>query len=290
MHFTTSLAACVLVSFVLAAPIPQLAGEGAACNSVFSSTDNGVGYGTENALDKLAGTISGAKGSRRRRQLAGEGAACNSLFSSTDNGVGFGVENFEDGLAGDDNQASGGSSGGAPPPPPPPPGPGPHRRQLDKIAKGVQTLSSAIGTGPATSSTTGALADLDGEATGAAANVGAELGGSEEQTLEEVGSTLGKAGGSLLSGAGNTGSSSPSLPSLVPHLPALPAVPARRQLDKIAKGAQTLAASKGLGSVTEAATNEAVDLDGELTGDAANAGQQVGSTEESTLEQVGNSA
>jgi hypothetical protein len=33
----------------LAAPIPQLAGEGAACNSVLSSTDNGVGYGVENA-------------------------------------------------------------------------------------------------------------------------------------------------------------------------------------------------------------------------------------------------
>lgn len=34
----------------IAAPIPQLAGEGAACNSVLSSTDNGVGYGVENAL------------------------------------------------------------------------------------------------------------------------------------------------------------------------------------------------------------------------------------------------
>jgi len=36
-------------ALVLAAPIPQLAGEGAACNSVLSSTDNGVGYGVENA-------------------------------------------------------------------------------------------------------------------------------------------------------------------------------------------------------------------------------------------------
>lgn len=33
----------------LAAPIPQLAGEGSACNSLLSSTDNGVGYGVENA-------------------------------------------------------------------------------------------------------------------------------------------------------------------------------------------------------------------------------------------------
>ena len=36
-------------ALVLAAPIPQLAGEGAACNSILSSTDNGVGYGIENA-------------------------------------------------------------------------------------------------------------------------------------------------------------------------------------------------------------------------------------------------
>ncbi|PIA80038.1 hypothetical protein CB0940_12138 [Cercospora beticola] len=139
--------------------------------------------------------ISGAKaGHRHRRQLAGEGAACNSVLSSTDNGVGYGVENLLDGIAGDDTPASGGSDGGNPaPPPPPPPGP-PHRRQLDKIAKGVQTLSSALGMGQATESTTDALVDLDGEATGAAANLGAELGGSEEQTLEEVGFHVGESG------------------------------------------------------------------------------------------------
>ncbi|EME85526.1 uncharacterized protein MYCFIDRAFT_18549, partial [Pseudocercospora fijiensis CIRAD86] len=61
---------------VLAAPVPQLAGEGAACNSVLSSTDNGVGYGVENAEDNTANTISG-----------------------TDNGVGYGVENAEDNTA-----------------------------------------------------------------------------------------------------------------------------------------------------------------------------------------------
>ena len=33
----------------IAAPIPQLAGEGSACNSILSSTDNGIGYGLENA-------------------------------------------------------------------------------------------------------------------------------------------------------------------------------------------------------------------------------------------------
>lgn len=226
--------------------------------------------------------ISGAKaGHRHRRQLAGEGAACNSILSSTDNGVGYGVENLLDGLAGDDTPASGGSGGGNPAPPPPPPpagGPPPHRRQLDKIAKGVQTLSSAMGTGSATESTTEALVDLDGEATGAAANLGSELGGSEEQTLEEVGSTLGKAGGSILSGAGGGSPSVPSLPA-IPH--------ARRQLDKIAKGVQTLAASKGLGDATEGLTGVAVDLDGTLTGAAANVGQEIGSAEEGGLEEIG---
>ena len=54
MRFAISVAAAILAftfSGVLAAPLPQLAGEGAACNSVLSSTDNGVGYGVENAED-----------------------------------------------------------------------------------------------------------------------------------------------------------------------------------------------------------------------------------------------
>lgn len=43
------LLAALQVFTSIAAPVPQLAGEGAACNSILSSTDNGVGYGTENA-------------------------------------------------------------------------------------------------------------------------------------------------------------------------------------------------------------------------------------------------
>ena len=43
------LAAITQAAFVLAAPIPQLAGEGNACSSILSSTDNGIGYGIENA-------------------------------------------------------------------------------------------------------------------------------------------------------------------------------------------------------------------------------------------------
>ena len=43
------LAAITQAAFVLAAPIPQLAGEGNACSSILSSTDNSIGYGIENA-------------------------------------------------------------------------------------------------------------------------------------------------------------------------------------------------------------------------------------------------
>lgn len=53
MHCKTICAAIIacLAANVLAVPVPQLAGEGAACDSVLSSTDNGVGYGVENAED-----------------------------------------------------------------------------------------------------------------------------------------------------------------------------------------------------------------------------------------------
>lgn len=45
-----------------ALPTPQLAGEGAAADSVFTDTDNGVGHGIENAENNLAATISSIKG------------------------------------------------------------------------------------------------------------------------------------------------------------------------------------------------------------------------------------
>lgn len=43
------LSALSQLGFVLAAPVPQLAGEGSACNSILSSTDNGVGHAVESA-------------------------------------------------------------------------------------------------------------------------------------------------------------------------------------------------------------------------------------------------
>jgi hypothetical protein len=42
---------------------PQLVGEGAALNSIFSDTDNGIGYGIEGAEENIAGNIATLKGS-----------------------------------------------------------------------------------------------------------------------------------------------------------------------------------------------------------------------------------
>ncbi|KAH6637377.1 hypothetical protein C7974DRAFT_450233 [Boeremia exigua] len=111
-------------------------------------------------------------------QLAGEGAAADSLFSSTDNGIGYGIENAEDNLA-----ALIASNKGAAPA-------APVRRQGDKIAHGLQTLSNAAGTGASTTSATDALVNLDGTLTSGAANAGADTGATEEATLEELGSAV----------------------------------------------------------------------------------------------------
>ncbi|KXT04595.1 hypothetical protein AC578_8682 [Pseudocercospora eumusae] len=185
MHFTSAIAAAILAfsaTGVLAAPVPQLAGEGAACNSVLSQTDNGVGHGIENAEDNTASTISKSGAKFLRRQLAGEGAACDSLLSQTDNGVGYGVENAED------NTANAISSTGLR-----------HRqldaipkakRQLDKISDGAQAISNAAKTGSLTSPATKGLDGIDGTSTGAAADLGAEVGDTEAGTLEAVGSSV----------------------------------------------------------------------------------------------------
>ncbi|KAJ4319428.1 hypothetical protein N0V94_003932 [Neodidymelliopsis sp. IMI 364377] len=90
----------VLSSAVAALPTPQLAGEGKAADSLFSSTDNGLGYGIENAEDNTAALVTSMKGSapaRRTPQLdkisngfqtlsnaAGTGASTTSLTDSLD--------------------------------------------------------------------------------------------------------------------------------------------------------------------------------------------------------------
>ena len=87
----------ILASYVLAAPVQrrQLAGEGAAANSILTDTDNGVGYGTENAEDNAASLITSvkpaARAARQRRQLDkivnGAGAVCTAAGGNCGNQV-----------------------------------------------------------------------------------------------------------------------------------------------------------------------------------------------------------
>lgn len=253
MHLTPALVAVILAytsSTVLAAPLPQLAGEGAACNSIFSSTDNGIGYGIENAENNIASNLKGK--TVGRRQLAGEGALCDSIFSSTDNGIGYGIENAENNIASTISGTTGGAGkGGAPPPPPP------HRarRQLDKVAAGFQNVAAAAGLGDAASSTTTELESLDGTLTSDAANAGQQIGDAEAGTLEGIGSSILK----------------------------------KRQLDKIAAGMQNIGSAAGVGDLTSPATTGLEGIDGTLTGAAADTGAEIGDMEAGTLEAIGNS-
>jgi hypothetical protein len=148
----TLLIALLLTTSALALPTPQLAGEGAALNSVFSSTDNGIGYGTEAAEENLAGNIA-------------------SILGGT--------------------TTTGGSAAPAPAGPPPPGGQGPKgRRQLDKISNGFQAVGNSAGVGDSTKGLTNALDNLDGDLTSGAANLGAQVGSTEENTLIDIGKAV----------------------------------------------------------------------------------------------------
>ncbi|KAH7389737.1 hypothetical protein DE146DRAFT_768211 [Phaeosphaeria sp. MPI-PUGE-AT-0046c] len=150
--FSKTVVAMLLASStVLALPTPQLAGEGAALNSIVSDFDNAAGYGVEDALDNIANNISQLKG--------------------------------QTGTAG--NTGAGSSA------PPPPPGPGPKgRRQLDKWAAGIQAVSDAAGTGSSTSGLTDQLKSVDGSLTSGAANLGAEIGDLEVNVAEGIGKSV----------------------------------------------------------------------------------------------------
>jgi hypothetical protein len=131
----------------------QLAGEGAACDSVLSDTDNGVGYGVENAEDNTA-----------------------ALLGGTSSGT---------------TTTTGSSGSAASPPPPPSPKKGPkHKRQGDKIANGLANVLSATHLGPVADVEKNAGDNADGSLTSAAANAGAQGGSGEESTLEGIGKTI----------------------------------------------------------------------------------------------------
>jgi hypothetical protein len=147
-----TLLAVLLTASALALPTPQLAGEGAALNSIFSSTDNGIGYGIEAAEENLANNIASIKGS---------------------------------------TASTGGSAAPAPAGPPAPKGPGPRgRRQLDKISNGFQAIGNSAGVGDSTKGFTSALDNLDGELTSGAANLGAQIGSTEENSLIGIGKAV----------------------------------------------------------------------------------------------------
>jgi hypothetical protein len=306
--------------------VRQLAGEGSACDSVLTQTDNGVGHGVENAEDNTANTISSTTGSGsgssggsnpppppppnrlRRRQLAGEGSACDSVLTQTDNGVGHGVENAEDNTANTISSTKGGA----------------RKRQADKIAHGAQQVGNSVGAGAVTGPVGDQIANADGTLTSGAANAGAQVGNTEDSTLENAGSQVPRkvrrqadkiahgaqqignavgaqavtgpvgdqiadADGTLTSGAANAGaqvgntedSTLENAGSQVPRK-------FKRQADKIAHGAQQIGNAVGAQAVTGPVGDQIADADGTLTSGAANAGAQVGNTEDSTLENAGN--
>jgi len=123
-----------------------------------------------------------------RRQLAGEGNLFDSLFTDTDNGVGYGVENAEDNLTtllggtpsrGGGSSTSGGNGGnGNPPPPPPPPGPK-AKRQGDKIANGAAGVLNALHLGSAADLVQTDGDNVDGQLTDDATEIGEQFGGDE---------------------------------------------------------------------------------------------------------------
>jgi hypothetical protein len=311
MHFTPAIASAILLfsTGILAAPVPQLAGEGAAANSILSSTDNGVGFGIENAEDNTANLISSVKGGvpavpKIARQLAGEGAAANSILSSTDNGVGFGIENAEDNTA---NLISS-VKGGVPAVPK-------SRRQLAGEGAAANSILSSTDNGVgfgienAEDNTANLITSLKGGSTTGGssappppppgpkfrrqadkiANGAKAIGNAAGVSVvtDPVGNAGDSLDGTLTSGAADAGASignteETTLENIGSAVPKF-----RRQGDKIANGLKAIGNAAGVGAVTDPVGNAGDSLDGTLTSGAADAGASIGNTEETTLENVG---
>lgn len=111
------------------------------------------------------------------RQLAGVGAGSDAIFTDTDNGVGYGTENAEDNTA-DNIRAAKGAVPATPR----------SRRQLDKIANGAANVANAAGA-PAAGNVVQSNGDrIDGQGTSDSAVVGEQVGSDEETVLEQAGS------------------------------------------------------------------------------------------------------
>lgn len=111
-------------------------------------------------------------------QFASKSAAANSIFSSTDNGLGYGIENAEDKTAALIMSFKGSAPAA------------PARRQLDKVSNGFQTLSNAASNGGPTTSLTNSLDTIDGDFASGAANIGANTGALKVGTLEAAGNAV----------------------------------------------------------------------------------------------------
>ena len=177
----------------------QLAGEGAAADSILSGTDNAVGYGTEDALDNTAALISNTKGAvpaARRRQLDkisnGVQAVGNAAgVGSTTQPATSAGDSIDGTLTGDaagagaqvaDTEVSTAEQIGSAVPR--------QRRQLDKISNGVQAVGDAAGVGSTTEPVTTTGDNVDGQLTGDAATVGQQVADDEVTTAEQAGSDV----------------------------------------------------------------------------------------------------
>ena len=252
------LAAVAQLALVTAAPVPQIAGFGSACNSVLTDLDNASGFATKNIEEGVGNDIAGVKGANAKRQIAGVGSGCDSVLTDLDNASGFATKNIEEGVGNDIASVKG----------------APSKRQLNKISDGFADLANDAGL-----SVVGNPVDkygniVDGDGTNGAAEVGADIGSAEESILE--GATAELNNGHNTGSGGNGGSGGNPPPPPPPKF--------RRQLNKISDGFGDLANDAGLSAVGNPVDAEGNVIDGDGTNGAADLGADIGSAEESTLE------
>lgn len=257
------LAAVAQLALINAAPIPQIAGVGSACNSVLTDLDNASGYATKNIEEGVGNDIAGVKGANAKRQIAGVGSGCDSILTDFDNASGYATKNIEEGVGNDIASAKGTAAQ-----------PAPAKRQLNKISDGFGDLANDAGLSAVGNPVDAEGNVVDGDGTNGAAEVGADIGSAEESILE--GATA-EVNGGHNTGSGETGGSGGNPPPPPPPK-------ARRQLNKISDGFGDLANDAGLSAVGNPVDAEGNVIDGDGTNGAADLGADIGSAEESTLE------
>ncbi|KAL5118330.1 hypothetical protein ACEQ8H_003679 [Pleosporales sp. CAS-2024a] len=72
--YAKTLVALLLVTSAVALPTPQIAGEGAASDSILTGLDNASGYATEDALDNLGANVATVKGGTAATPATGGGS------------------------------------------------------------------------------------------------------------------------------------------------------------------------------------------------------------------------